>query len=299
MSEIKNDQRIMQVVQGTYRQVYNSFLMDRNTRGLSKRTIQRYIENWGWFFDYLDRVGVIYIREINTEVICMYLLELSTHRNKGGVRIIYGCIKVFLNWCEIETDGEFINPIKKIKLPRGQPQLLDPAKPEDIKAILEIANLRDRAVILTLQDTGVRASEFIGIMISDFDLITGSLIIRHGKGDKPRTVYLGREARCTVRKLSINGDYLFHTKQGDPLTYAGLRCVLRRLCKQAGIKLIPLHAFRRSYALSMLRSGVNVYTIQQHMGHLDLQILTRYLKQTENNLQSAHQRSSPADRLKV
>jgi site-specific recombinase XerD len=59
---------------------------------------------------------------------------------------------------------------------------------------------------------------------------------------------------------------------------------MRRRTKQARVKTPQLHAFRRWFALSFLRAGMNVYSLQELMGHADLQVLRRYLKQTNQDI---------------
>jgi site-specific recombinase XerD len=60
---------------------------------------------------------------------------------------------------------------------------------------------------------------------------------------------------------------------------------------------IVAHAFRRAFALASLRGGMDVYSLQRLMGHADLSVLRRYLAQTEGDLQAAHQKAGPVDRL--
>lgn len=55
--------------------------------------------------------------------------------------------------------------------------------------------LRDRAIMLVLLDSGVRASELCALRLADYERKRGQLIIRHGKGDKTRVVYIGDAAR--------------------------------------------------------------------------------------------------------
>jgi site-specific recombinase XerD len=50
------------------------------------------------------------------------------------------------------------------------------------------------------------------------------------------------------------------------------------------------HDFRRAYALIMLRNGVDIFALQKLMGHSDLQVLRRYLAQTDEDIHTAHMR---------
>ena len=56
-----------------------------------------------------------------------------------------------------------------------------------------------------------------------------------------------------------------------------------------------LHSFRRAFAINMLRAGVDIYSLQLLMGHADLQVLRRYLAQTNDDLLKAHRKGSPVD----
>jgi len=71
---------------------------------------------------------------------------------------------------------------------------------------------------------------------------------------------------------------------------------LRRRAELVGLKDIPTpHDFRRAFALIMLRNGVDIFALQKLMGHSDLQVLRRYLAQTDQDIQAAHLRGSPVD----
>jgi integrase/recombinase XerD len=81
----------------------------------------------------------------------------------------------------------------------------------------------------------------------------------------------------------------------DQLTYYGLKSMVVRRSRSAGVETPALHAFRRQFALSCLRSGMNVYHLQNLMGHSDLQVLNRYLKQTTKDVSDAHRQAGPVD----
>jgi integrase/recombinase XerC/integrase/recombinase XerD len=159
---------------------------------------------------------------------------------------------------------------------------------------------RDKAIIISLLDTGARATEFLALNLEDLDLAAGSALIRKGKGRKPRMVFLGRKSRRAIRAY-LRGRHdsnpaLWLTNDGDRMTYAALRGVVRRRAQSAALKHEPsLHDFRRAFAINMLRSGVDVFALQRLMGHADLQVLRRYLAQTDADVQAAHMRGSPVD----
>jgi integrase/recombinase XerD len=131
--------------------------------------------------------------------------------------------------------------------------------------------------------------------------MTGEILIRSGKGRKPRYVYLGKTARKALRRyLKGRQDIskaLWVTQDSDRFTYFGLREVIRRRAKQVGIKAPTLHDFRRGFALAMLREHVDVYTLARLMGHEGIGVLCRYLKLTDADTLEAHRRASPVDNL--
>ena len=150
---------------------------------------------------------------------------------------------------------------------------------------------------------GLRASEFVALNNGDVDIGTGKVVVRHGKGNKTRVVFLGAKARRSLlrylrQKTTHNpADPLWVGRAGERLMYAGLRQILRRKAAAAGVPCPSPHGFRRSFALFSLRSGMNVYALQKLMGHSDLTVLQRYLSQTEGDLQAAHAQASPVDRM--
>jgi len=150
-------------------------------------------------------------------------------------------------------------------------------------------------------DTGVRASELTSMTRKDLDLRKGKIIIRKGKGKKFRIVFISEKTQQVIRRyLEERTDFkifLWITNKGTQLTYSGLRQIIRRRSKDANINPPSLHSFRRYFALQMLRNGVDIFSLQKLMGHADIQILRRYLQQTEEDIRSAHQLGGPVNQL--
>jgi len=165
---------------------------------------------------------------------------------------------------------------------------------------------RDAAILLCLLDTGARATEFLNIDLEDLNQATGTILIRKGKGGKPREVYLGRFSRRVLRKyLKHRADdnqalWVTHPRFGsERLGYDGLRAVIHRRPLDAKIEEPSLHDFRRAFALAMLRNGTDVYTLAKLMGHEGITVLQRYLKQTYQDTKAAHRRAGPVDNSNI
>ncbi len=164
--------------------------------------------------------------------------------------------------------------------------------------------LRDRAIILTLIDTGIRASELCDLLIADYDDQRGRLHIRHGKGGKGRFVITGKRTRKALwrylgsRPEAKRIESLFTTKDGNRLDRNNLYSMVRRFGERAGVDGAGIHRFRHTFAVTFLRNGGNVFELQELMGHADIRTLTVYIKLSELDIDQA-QRYSPADNWKL
>jgi len=286
-----------------------NFLLDRLSQNLSPGTIKFYKKKLRVFCAFCEGQLVQQVSQIDAALVRRFLLWLEEQgHNPGGRHAFYRTVKAFLRWWANETEPEgWRDPFSKIKGPKVPAALLDPAPIDSIRAMLKtcrgdgFTDRRDYALLLALLDTGARADEFIRIELSDIDGVSGAVIIQSGKGRKPRTVFFGNATRRALRAyLKARQDttpFLWVTNAGQPLMYDGLRAIITRRAKTAKVEPPSLHSFRRAFALNMLRSGVDIYSLQELMGHAGLQVLRRYLKQTQGDLRAAHAKFGPVDTL--
>jgi integrase/recombinase XerD len=87
------------------------------------------------------------------------------------------------------------------------------------------------------------------------------------------------------------------TPEGGRLTYAGLRSIVRRRARAAGLSVPSLHSFRRAFALGMLKGGADILSISRLLGHADLSLPQRYIRQMVDDLAAVHRRAGPVDKL--
>jgi len=76
----------------------------------------------------------------------------------------------------------------------------------------------------------------------------------------------------------------------------GLKECFRRCAIKVGVAIPSLHAFRRAFALNMLRAGVDIFSLQKLMGYADLQVLRRCLAKITEDIAKAHRMGSPVDK---
>jgi integrase/recombinase XerD len=287
-----------------------AFLVSRKAQGSAIGTLRFYTQKLKLFLNYCEANAVERISQITAPFIRQYLfyLEESGH-NSGGRHAAFRSLRAFLNWYEDEAEPEgWSNPIHKVKAPKVPIEPLEPVSPEIVASMVKVCERgyftgdRDAAILLCLLDTGARASELLNIDLEDLNQALGIILIRRGKGGKPRQVYLGKHSRKILRK------YLIHRTDNSPalwvthprfsserLGYDGLRAIIHRRSLQAKVEEPSLHDFRRAFALAMLRNGTDVYTLAKLMGHEGITILQRYLKQTYQDTEAAHRRASPVD----
>lgn len=284
------------------------FLLDGQARGLSSGTLTFYRQKLALLGAFAREHGIDDAKGITAQGLRHLLTELSKDHTAGGVHCVYRATKAFLRWFERECEPpDWQNPIVRVRAPRVALAPLEPVPLNDIRVMMKTCRRgtffgdRDRAMLAALLDTGCRAQELLDIDSNDVDLTTGQVLVRRGKGSKPRMVFLGAKSRRHLRvylrhRQGIeDAAPLWVTSQGGRLSYTGLRDILRRRAKRADVPAPTLHSFRRQFALSSLRSGIDVFSLQRLMGHADLTILRRYLAQTTEDLRAAHRRSGPVD----
>jgi site-specific recombinase XerD len=147
--------------------------------------------------------------------------------------------------------------------------------------------VRNRALIAVLWRSGLRISEALSLELRDIDLDAGSLRVRHGKGDRSRTVGVDEQtaallARWIDRRRSLSPGArspVFCTLQGGRIDTSYVRRLLPRLARKAGIeRRVHAHGLRHTYAAELAREGTAINVIRDALGHTSLAVTDRYLR---------------------
>lgn len=284
------------------------FLIDRKARGASPGTLRFYDAKLRLFAGYCESQAVTSLSQVTPALLRQYLIHLEGEgHNAGGRHAAFRTVRAFLNWYELEAET-WANPLRKVKAPRVPTDPLDPVPLKDVTRMVgtcERGTLygdRDAAILLSLLDTGARAAEFLAVDLEDISLARGDILIRSGKGGKPRVVFIGRESRRAIRRYLAHrrddSPALWYSREGGRLTYGGLRAILTRRAEEANVPEPSLHSFRRAFALAMLRAGTDIFTLARLMGHSGIGVLQRYLKENNADTLEAHRRGGPVDHLR-
>ena len=262
----------------------DQFRRSLEARGLSKRTIGGYTENTAAYARWADAEGL----PTETEDVTSEHIEkhLATMREAGlkpsTVETRYRGLRQFFAWAEGrgKVDDSPMLRMQSPKVPDSQQKMVSDSELEALRAAIpetsrEFDDLRDRAIIEMLDATGMRREELASVKVADLRESEMAVEVRHGKGDKARTVRYNEPAAKAL------GKYLRARKKhkhsalpelwigwGGALSASGIRTMLRRTSDAAGVK-VTAHEFRRRYVNRYLGNGGSPYNLQRMMGWSD------------------------------
>ena len=170
---------------------------------------------------------------------------------------------------------------------------------------------RDRAIILVLLDTGIRCSELAQLRLGDFDATTQRIRVRHGKANKQRVVAFAERCAAAVElyfeeRGRLPGPLFVAASDGSGRLTAsatglrpnGIKQMLRRLGRRAGVHKVHAHRFRHTFATWAIEHDARELDVQYLLGHASPDMVRRY-SSTYRSAQAAHRHAqfSPADQM--
>ncbi|WP_135227510.1 tyrosine-type recombinase/integrase [Deinococcus fonticola] len=281
----------------------------------SPRTVEFYEQGMLALTRYLDSQGTPpdtdHVSRLTLQELQLALRERGL--SPGGEHAILRAIRGAFRWA-IEEELITVDPTRKLRMPALPQERPPTVQPEEIRAALKLVAamdqpLRNRALLLVMLDCGLRMGEIIQLRVEDVDLAAGMVTVRAetAKREKERRVPIGIKASRAVAAYERRerdpvfphvGE-LFLNRSGEPMTAGGIHHLMVKVAKGIGVPRshVAPHAWRRAFAVGMLRGGANLFELQQMMGHTTLEMTRKYVKLLPDDLQRVHLRASPADRL--
>jgi len=304
--QIGDTRNLAHLNDGSLENYLKLFLLTCQVNNLSPRSVQDYSQKVGAFIAWCEREGIGQLQEITANHIRFFLLEALQRCKPVSVHGYYGNVNRFFNWL-VEEEILEQSPMSRMHPPKVPRQLIKPLSVQDINTLLALCQnnflgIRNRAIILTFLDTGLRLSELANIQLADMDLDRGIIKVM-GKGAKERLVRIGKETQKAVLKYLLqrndNLPCLWITEERRPMQWEGVQVMIRRLGKRAGVitRCSP-HIFRHTFGTQAIKNGANVFEVQALLGHSTLTMTRKYAATIDSEEAIKHHRDfSPVDRL--
>lgn len=252
------------------------------------------------------------IRSLNNSDIYSFIFFLAESHYQNNSRVIkIEHLKAFFDYLFRIKHTIFKEPFKKInserKLDKKLPNYLSLDEAKRILKIYENTEnsieIRDNAMLHIFLNCGLRLSEIKNLNIEDINLKDNKFTII-GKGNKERTNYLNKKTKeVLMAYLKIRDNFLGNNNKHENalfLTFYGYRMsqftinkIVKRAYKKANLDetIYTVHTLRHTCATLLYRAGVNIKTIQELLGHVQIdttEIYTHLDNQEVKNVMFNH-----------
>ena len=244
--------------------------------------------------------SVMHPRGVQREMVIQFALSLK-HDAPRTIRRRLTAISSFYGFLQ-DTGQATHNPARGLPLPKVAQVLPVSLSEEQARRLLEAAHTPwHRALVALLLFAGLRRSEAAAITLADLDLEHGQLLVR-GKGSKQRVVPLASPVVEAIQEYlacrpQTDSAHLFISRVGGhALPGRVTNRMLRQVLRGADLdqERITPHRLRHTFATHLIRNGVDVRTVQELLGHADLQTTARYLHSDMRTKQAAVEKLAAA-----
>ena len=255
-------------------------------------------------------IDIHVISQISTSDVFDFLSYLASDRthNPDAASLDYGisassrarklsAIKSFYKYLTVRTKQLQENPVADLEYPKLRKSLPKYLTLQESAALLQSVSgqnqVRDYAILMLFLNCGIRRSELVGLNLTD---VYEDRIRVVGKGNKERFVYFGTACRKAIdaylverkEKILTDNRALFGSRDNNRISTAAVHRLVKKALMQAGLDATQLsaHKLRHTAATMMLSGGVDVKTVQEVLGHENLnttQIYT-HIENTELKL---------------
>lgn len=189
--------------------------------------------------------------------------------------------------------------VKRHQVPKHAPKAMEPrAKLRYLRAVEAWPSARDRAIALLPLYAGTRVAEIAALDVADVRLTArkGELHLV-GKGEKSRTVPVhARLNEALTAWLAERGQHpgadstaaLFVSRRGRRISVDAIHDAITGITRAAGLDdHVTVHTGRHTFGTELVRSGVDLVTVAELMGHADLETTRGYTRPSEADMQRA------------
>lgn len=272
---------------------------------VSPRTVVAYRDTFRLLLGYLhQQTGrtptALTLSDLDAPTILAFLAHLEAERhNQARSRNARLCaIRSFFRLVAVREPAHLAvaNRVLAIPSKRTHRPSITYLTREEVDALLDIPDpntwlgSRDHALLLTLYNTGARASEITGLRPAQLSLGANAVVQLRGKGRKERVVPLwphtSRVLQRWCRQLPVSEQTpVFPSVRGTPLAADGLAHLLQKTvtaatprCPSLQAKRVTPHVIRHTTAMHLLQSGVDLAVIALWLGHESIETTHGYVE---------------------
>lgn len=279
-----------------------------NERKMATNTINAYRHDITEFEIYVKDNGISSVTQANTTAILEYLHNLRQNGSSAAkVSRIMSALKTFYKFL-VQRGVIFKDPMYGIhglkserKLPSALAEfqiqiLLDMPKGNGQKAV------RDRAILETLYATGMKMSNLINLRTSDVNAKIGYIYCKSDKA-RDRIIPVYAYARdCLAEYLEVRKtfpdsdktDILFLNLEGKQLSRQGVWKMIKYYYSKSGLSGdITPSMLRHSFAMHLLENGVDLKSLQEMLGHNDIETTRIYEFALKNKIRKEYMNAHP------
>jgi site-specific recombinase XerD len=308
------------------REAMQGYMMDGQIERQSASGLKLKRERLDVFISWCEAQGITTLDGVTPNIARAFVLHLQQRETayqrrakrtplapatiQGYVRVV----RAFFHWCQHEgllaRGEEPTARVPRIKVPKD---VIPTFTAEQMDAMLKVCDratargFRDYTILLVLMDTGIRASELVGLTVDDAH---ENYITVRGKGDKEREVGLGPTAAKAVWKYihqyrkprNEHEHHVFLGRGGKRLSYMRLWELVVEIGQRAGVVHDDMrpHTFRHTFAFSWLANGGDVFKLSRVLGHTEIQTTQIYLRAFQSReARVDHAQFSPVEAMRL
>ena len=267
-------------------------------------------------------VNLDFIREIDTSDVFDFLSYLANDRavNPESAAPDYGIsatararklssIKSFYKYLTVRTKQLEENPVAELEYPKLRKSLPRYLTLDQSAALLQAVSgqneKRDYAILMLFLNCGIRRSELVGLNLTD---VYEDRIRVVGKGNKERIVYMGSSCRRAIDRyleernniVLTDNQALFGSRDKNRISVSAVHRLVKKHLLESGLDAsqFSAHKLRHTAATLMLANGVDLKTLQEVLGHENLNT-TQIYTHIENTDKKIAAEANPLSKLKI
>ena len=277
-------------------------------RGLSENSIFSYMSDVSKLDRFLTKSDRDIIESTRQDISNFLREETRKKRSDRTKARVIASLRQFYNYL-INNKLILDNPMENVNAPKIEKSLPDFLTKKEIQKLFStfdennILELRDKTLFELLYASGLRISEACGLLLSDVDMDNMMIQVR-GKGGRERLVPYGEIAEDLLTRYldgargSIikqkKSHFLFVSQKGASINRKSVWRLLKKYMERAKIeKNITPHTLRHSFATHLLQNNVDLRSVQELLGHIDISTTQIYTHVAPMHLKKIHKKHHP------